>query len=213
MYRTGLLLVSGVVCAAHGELIEYRMWGGATVDYVNVEPLTAGNSAGHVWNGNGPSTEQLGYDLWFRADTDNIVADGLGGFSMAVDSVSYAFGDGSGGVLPLALILRVDAGGTLSFFSIKYNDAWLAIASDVFVGFGLGSDIEPQIHQASAPGSGGGANWWQSATVRPYGVFTTANGRASAVFDEISFSVTRVPSPGAMALLGLGGLIAAHRRR
>tara|TARA_R110000782_G_scaffold54637_1_gene115420 strand:- start:280 stop:441 length:162 start_codon:yes stop_codon:yes gene_type:complete len=51
-------------------------------------------------------------------------------------------------------------------------------------------------------GSGAGANWWQSA-----------NGRASAVFDEISFRVTRVPSPGAMALLGLGGLIAAHRRR
>ncbi len=42
---------------------------------------------------------------------------------------------------------------------------------------------------------------------------TSTNGLGNNRFDNVQFNATQVPTPGALALLGLGGIVALRRRR
>jgi MYXO-CTERM domain-containing protein len=112
------------------------------------------------------------------------------------------------------MMLHIDADGMMSFFSTRYDRNWMTISSDALQGYNLATDVEPLIQQLGLDPNGDAQNWWQDASFAHLEFLSTEGGRGYGVLDEMNFSVTRgVPAPGALALLGLGGLAAGRRRR
>ena len=66
----------------------------------------------------------------------------------------------------------------------------------------LGSAANPGVTEDTV-------QWW-NATL---GNFAGSNAAAGVFMDDLSDNITVVPAPGALALLGLGGLVAGRRRR
>ena len=205
MFRIALAVAAGVACAAQAEVIEYRLWGAGSFYWNSTDPITAPAQSSWI--------QQSGYDMRFVANTDNIVADGLGGYSVAIDFAEMSLGDEP--VMRMApMSFHVDADGKLSFVSTRHSMAWMTITAEVFRGYGLATDIEPQYHQIGVPGDGTASNWWQFASYAHFEFLSTGGGRGYGLLDELNFSATRgVPTPGSVALMGLAGLAAARRRR
>lgn len=206
MIRIALAVAAGVGCAAQAELIEYRLWGQGSFHWTSTEPLTAPGVSSWV--------QQSAYEMRFVANTDNAVADGLGGYSLAVDFAELTLG--AQGATPMPrVVLQIDADGVLGFFSTRYNMPWMTISADVLSGFDLATSVEPLIQQfGTDPGTGDSLNWWQDASFANLQFLSTPGGRGYGVLDEMNLSVTRgVPTPGALGLLALCGVVAGRRRR
>lgn len=82
--------------------------------------------------------------------------------------------------------------------------------------FTLEANTSYWLHVRSDPVDGPSFNWI-AATEMPSGIATAIgynfNGNPSSFFNRLEINGTPVPAPGALALLGVGALIARRRRR
>jgi len=151
-----------------------------------------------------PATGAIGFDDYTSTIAGSIAMNEfrfVGGVDLGGSSVSFEFYNAAGDTL-------VDA------FSVTLADAGNFIYTIDLLGAGLVVDgsgvIQMVVNDAGANGqfflTGDGTT--VGSNDNTYG---GANGGALAHSFEISGS--EVPAPGAMALLGLGGLVAGRRRR
>lgn len=198
-----------------GEQFQYRVTGTAstTADYlvsmetVPVTPVDLGTfEAGLItmnWNGQGHTTDT---DMWvYDGNFDAIAGYGNDDSSFALNGAPIAT------TSLQSFLARNYAPGTyyiaVSNFQLAHNQA---SPSDDNFRTGTLLDFPNIIANSSATANLNMAFAIQdSVMAAPLAVATTK----AAAFDVNWFKFTVVPTPSSMALLGLGGLIAARRRR
>lgn len=107
--------------------------------------------------------------------------------------------------------------GGVGFYALRILNADGAIVADTGLqNFGNGSGQYTSYSSAAliVPAFGGGSNDFYAAFVEIVAVAGAFDGSfSSAYVDNVVITGTAIPAPGALALLGLGGLITGRRRR
>jgi len=150
-----------------------------------------------------------------RRVSDSAVSNGLGGFDLTVTVTGSGnlFPSGfTGGGLPLSgagvglgLNLGARGNGQLVFPNNIVTQAFVSLVR----GDGTGSSFA--LAPAFFPNSQTNLPWNGAVGVSISGIATPANDLAP--FVQVIWEIRTVPTPGAVAVLGLGGLLVARRRR
>jgi hypothetical protein len=170
----------------------------------------ASSTAGNPNNGGGefrfaPGLAGFGNILAFDNATTGVgrpdgSGDGLLISVGLIDNNNGTDGDGSG-IEPTAGLVG-DQARWDTIFLFTYTVTNFAGRTISFDYQNLGSAANPGVTEDTV-------QWWDAAL----GNFRGSNAAAGTFRDDLSDNIQVVPAPGAVALLGLGGLVAGRRRR
>ncbi len=218
MFRLALIVPMAVGAVAHADLIEYTMSGNGVILYEANDSNSTMNSIGRSWNAGAVSAVHSTYAYRFYADTDNVVSDGNGGYYMPIEAFHFEFGDGSLGAVDEDLVFHVAANGAASFRPVEplvteYMISWedFSLVSEGFLA-GYDPTMELETVQTILD-----IQNYNSGSFIP--IFEAEHGAAGFAVESISFgaryvdSIPPVPAPGALCVIGAGGMLAARRRR
>lgn len=213
---TAIALAAGLASAASAEVItswvnfgqpgdQFSSPVGATAANVTGTELTRGpgltaSAAGNSFSASGWSTAS---DDYFSFGFT--VADGY-----AVNLESFWVGARSSNTGPgfLGLFSSADGFTTNLFTFVQNGTNFNNVVVDLSALTGLTGEVEFRIMAINDVSANGG-------TIAAGGTFRVGDHSDGANFTEMRFegSVVPVPAPGALALLGLGGLVTTRRRR
>ncbi len=215
---TAIALVAGLATAASADVITSWVNFGQPG---NQASSAVGTSAANVTgieltrgSGLGLSTANNSFSSngWDRGDGDDADDYFSFGFTVAdgfsVNLESFWVGARSSGTGPgfLGLFYSVDGFSTNLFTFTQNGTAFNNVIADMSALTGLTGTVEFRVMALNDISAGGGV-------IGSGGTFRFGDHFDGANFTEMRFEGTVVPAPGAMALLGLGGLVATRRRR
>lgn len=222
--------VAALAGSAHADLLAY--WN------FNVSTAGTGGALGTLdtWNGSGFPAD-VGSGLLtsnITRNTNPVTNDGTLG-TFGGDLLNSLFGDATGGALAVQGGASTINNGNWFQFEVPttgYEDIILTYATRG-TGTGFNShDVSYSVNGGGFVGLGAHAaqntsTWVLHTTdlsavaaadnVASLVIRITLNGATGATgnnrFDNVQINGTQIPTPGSLALLGLGGLVAARRRR
>lgn len=208
-------LVAGLASAASAEVITSYALFGATGDQVFQAPssaaagvsgldLTRGpglgvSAAGNSFSANGWSSDQSQDYFSFGFSVD-------AGSSVNLDTLWLGSRSSNTGPGFLGLFYSGDGFTTSLFDFIQVGTAFNNTVIDLSGLTGLTGTVEFRIAALNDVSANGG-------TISAGGTFRIGDHFDGSDFSEVRFEGTVIPAPGAVALLGLGGLVATRRRR
>lgn len=197
-------------------------------DVSNSDLLHGINGTGGSWNANGATPGGLNDGL-AGGDFDANGLAALNGKAWAKDGNSISFrefelGTGSNGLgFDITEIQSIASWNSAAFQNQKYSVSVRLVGGGSFTPL-LSVEYQPFVNTGTATEEGGSTkvNVTDDTGVLISGIEairfdvldTVSNNAGGTVFSEIDvFGASTVPEPGSLALLGLGGLLIARRRR
>jgi uncharacterized protein (TIGR03382 family) len=214
---TAIALVAGLATAASAEVITSwanfgqpgdQPFSPVSVQADNITGLNLTRGPGLTGNAGGNSLNSAGWSSDASQDYLSFgftVADGY-----TVDLDTLWFGTRSSGTGPgfLGIFVSTDGFSSSVYEFANVGTAFTNAIADMSALTGLTGTVEFRISALNDISAGGGS-------IGSAGTFRVGDHFDGSVFSEMRFegSVNVIPAPGAMALLGLGGLVATRRRR
>lgn len=210
-----LVLVAGLTTAASAEVItSYTLFGtpgnqafqapgtvAANVAGLNLTrgPGLTASAANNSFSSSGWSADasQDYYSFGFTVDA---------GFSVVLDNLWIGTRSSNTGPGFMGLFVSTDGFANSVFTFVQVGTDFTNSIVDLSGLGALSGTVEFRIAALNNVAANGG-------TIASGGTFRVGDHFADGVFSEMRFEGTVIPAPGAMALLGLGGLVATRRRR
>jgi MYXO-CTERM domain-containing protein len=215
---TAIALVAGLATAASADVITSWVNFGQTGDQAssavgtqaaNVTGVALTRGSGLNPSAAGNSFSSSGWDQGDGDDANDYFSFGFtvaDGFSVNLESFWVGARSSNTGPGFLGLFSSVDGFSTNLFTFTQSGTAFNNAIADVSALSGLTGTVEFRVLALNNISANGG-------TVGSGGTFRFGDHFDGTNFTEMRFEGTVVPAPGAMALLGLGGLVATRRRR
>ena len=180
---------------------------GTVATNVSALPLTrgaglGGNAGGNSLNSNG----------WDTLDSTDYVTFGFNvdaGYAVDLDTLWFGSRSSNSGPGSLGVFYSIDGFASPVFTFTQSGTNFNNSVADLSALTGLTGSIEFRIYALDGTRADGGQGISSSGTFRVGDYYDGSN------FSEFRFegTVSQVPAPASAALLGLGGLVAARRRR
>jgi uncharacterized protein (TIGR03382 family) len=215
---TAIALVAGLATAASADVITSWVNFGqpgnqdssavGTAD-ANVTGIALTRGSGLNATAANNSFSSSGWDQGDGDDANDYYSFGFtvaDGFSVNLDSFWVGSRSSNTGPGFLGLFSSVDGFSTNLFTFTQVGTAFNNVIADMSALTGLTGTVEFRVLALNSVSANGG-------TVASGGTFRFGDHFDGTNFTEMRFTGTVIPAPGAMALLGLGGLVATRRRR
>lgn len=207
--------------AAHAELIEYTVSGNGTLMYeANDSNSVATGSwwGGREWTADYSRIAETSYTYRFYADTDNVVSDGNGGFYVPIEAFHYQFADGTVGEIHDRFEFHVAANGAAHFQAIEMimTDRFASREHMWLESEGFLAGYDPSMEHGAVD-TIFDFQRYNNGNILP--IYEAKHGAAGFAWGSITFEahyvdgIPSVPAPGVFGVMGIGGLLAARRRR
>ncbi len=212
---TAIALVAGLATAASADVItSWVNFGQPGTQDFSAVGVQAANVTGTVLT-RGPGLNATGANNsfsssgWSSDQSQDYYSFGFSvdaGYSVVLDS--FWVGTRSSGTGPgfVGLVYSGDGFSSVLHTFVMPNAVFLNEIVDLSSLGALSGDVEFRLVALNDISAAGGA-------INPNGTFRVGDHSDGSTFTEMRFEGTVIPAPGAMALLGLGGLVATRRRR